>query len=73
MDKSLLLDAIVDEITVAIANSLAAAEEARATATTKKTLLKISTIPWVWKRPILRMANLNEYFSWKVTWLHSSL
>ena len=36
MDKSLLLDAIVDEITVAIANSLAAAEEARATATNKE-------------------------------------
>ena len=36
MDKSLLVDAIVDEITVAIANSLAAAEEARATATNKE-------------------------------------
>ena len=36
MNKSLLIDAIVDEITLAIANSLAAAEEARATATNKE-------------------------------------
>ncbi|HIE88788.1 MAG TPA: transcription elongation factor GreAB, partial [Gammaproteobacteria bacterium] len=36
MDKSLLLDAIVGEITSALNNSLAAAEEARATATNKE-------------------------------------
>ena len=36
MDKWLLLDAIVGEITSALDNSLAAAEEARATATNKE-------------------------------------
>ena len=36
MNKSLLLDAIVGEITSALNNSLAAAEEARATATNKE-------------------------------------
>jgi len=36
MDKSLLLDAIVGKITSALDNSLAAAEEARATATNKE-------------------------------------
>lgn len=36
MDKSLLLSAIVGEITSALNNSLAAAEEARATATNKE-------------------------------------